>query len=170
MSLDIRLFTTSFSMLLQKTTVATGRIVVTPLYQSWWTSSLFYPYSTTGCFQIVILEKTLESPLDSEGIKPVNPKGTQPWIFTGRTDAEVETPKLWLLDVKSQLTGKAPDAGKDWKILRFLWIWIQIRPMFCDSFITFLVKSFLETMISYSPSLSLSTCNVFVRNWVICSI
>ena len=59
-----------------------------------------------------MLEKTLESPLDSKEIKPVNPKGDQPWIFIGRTDAEA--PNLWPPDVKSQLTGKDPDAGKDW--------------------------------------------------------
>ena len=63
-------------------------------------------------FQIVVLEKTLESPLDSKEIKLVNPKGNQPWIFTGRTDAEA--PKLWQPDMKSWLTGKGPDAGKDW--------------------------------------------------------
>ena len=66
------------------------------------------------CFQIVLLEKTLESPLDSK-IKPVNPKGNQPWIFTGRTDAEAEAPVLWPPDAKSQLNGKDPDAGKDWR-------------------------------------------------------
>ena len=64
------------------------------------------------CFQIVVLEKTLESPLDCKGIKPVNPKGNQSWIFTGRTEAE--TPILWPPNAKSQLTGKDPDAGKDW--------------------------------------------------------
>ena len=63
------------------------------------------------CFRIV-LEKTLESPLDSK-IKPANPKGNQPWILIGRTDAEA--PILWPPDVKSQLTGKDPDAGKDWR-------------------------------------------------------
>ena len=67
------------------------------------------------CFQIVVLEKTLESPLDSKEVKPVNPKGNQPWIFIGRTDAEVEAQLLWLPDVKSWFTGKGPDAGKDWK-------------------------------------------------------
>ena len=61
-----------------------------------------------------MLEKTLESPLDSKEIKPVNPKGNQPWIFTGRTDAEAKAPVLWPPDAKSQLTGKDPDAGKDW--------------------------------------------------------
>jgi len=59
----------------------------------------------------MVLEKTLEGPLDSKEIKPVNPKGNQPWIFTGRTDAEA--PILWPPDVKSQLIGKGPDAGKD---------------------------------------------------------
>ena len=67
------------------------------------------------CFWIVVLEKTLESPLDSKEIKPVPPKGNQAWIFIGRTDAEAEAPILWLPDEKSQLTGKDPDAGKNWK-------------------------------------------------------
>ena len=61
----------------------------------------------------VVLEKTLESPLDSEEIKPINPKGNQPWIFIGRTDIEASI--LWLSDVKSQFIGKDPDAGKDWR-------------------------------------------------------
>ena len=59
------------------------------------------------------LEKTLESLLDSEEIQPVNPKGNQPRIFIGRTDAEAETPIFWSPDAKSQLTGKDLDAGKD---------------------------------------------------------
>ena len=61
-----------------------------------------------------MLEKTLETPLDSKGIKPVNPKGNQPWMFIGGTDAEAESPKLWPPDAKSRLTGKEPDAGKNW--------------------------------------------------------
>ena len=65
------------------------------------------------CFQIVVLEKTLASHLDSKDIKPVNRKGNQPWIFTGRTDAETEAPTLWPSDVKSWLFGKDPNAGKD---------------------------------------------------------
>ena len=68
-----------------------------------------------GCFWTVVLEKTLESPLDSKVIKPVNPKGNQPWIFMRRTDAQAETPILWPSDVNSQLTGKDPDAGKEWR-------------------------------------------------------
>ena len=65
------------------------------------------------CFQVVLLEKTLESPLDSQEIKPVNPKGNQPWIFTGRIDAEALI--LWPPDTKSWLIGKDPNACKDWK-------------------------------------------------------
>ena len=61
----------------------------------------------------MVLEKTLESPLDCREIKPVNPKGNQSRIFIGRTDAEAEAPILWPSDVKSQLIGKDPDAGKD---------------------------------------------------------
>ena len=60
-----------------------------------------------------MLEKTLKSPLDSKEIKPVNRKGNQPWPFIGRTDAEA--PVLWPPDAKSQLIGKDPDAGKDWR-------------------------------------------------------
>ena len=60
----------------------------------------------------VVLEKTLESPLDSKEIKLVNPKGNQPWIFTGRTDAEAEAPIFWLPDAKSWLIGKDSDDGK----------------------------------------------------------
>ena len=67
------------------------------------------------CFWTVVLEKTLESPLDSKEIKPVNPKGNQSWIFIGRTDAEAEAPKLWPPDSKSWLIRKDPDAGKDWR-------------------------------------------------------
>ena len=62
-----------------------------------------------------VLEKTLESPLDSKEIKPVNPTGNQPWILTGRTDAEAEGPILWPHDVKNQLIEKDPDAEKDWR-------------------------------------------------------
>ena len=62
----------------------------------------------------MVLEKTLESPLDSKEIKPVHPKRNQSWIFIGRTDAEAETPILWPPDAKSWLIGKDPDAGEDW--------------------------------------------------------
>ena len=91
-------------------------------------------------FQIVVLEKTLESPLDSK-IKPVNPKGNQSWIFTGRTDTEAEAPILRPPDGKSWLIGKDPDAGKDqrqagegddrgwdgWMAspTRWTWVWVN---------------------------------------------
>ena len=73
------------------------------------------------CFWTVVLEEILEEilegilavPLDCKEIKPINPKGNQPWIFTGRTDAETEAPRLWPPDAKTQLTGKDPDAEGD---------------------------------------------------------
>ena len=67
------------------------------------------------CFWTVVLEKTLESPLDSKVIQLVYPKGNQSWIFLGKTDAEAETPILWPPEVKKRLIGKDPDAGKDWR-------------------------------------------------------
>ena len=67
------------------------------------------------CFWTVVLEKTLESPLDSKEIQPVHPKGNQSWIFIGGTDAEAEAPILWLRDAKNWLIGKDPEAGKDWR-------------------------------------------------------
>ena len=85
---------------------------------------------TNWCFWNVVLEKTLESPLDIKEIKPVNPEGNQPWIFNGRTDAE--TPILWPPDVKRQLIGKDPHAGKDWgqeketsenEVVGWTWVW-----------------------------------------------
>ena len=66
-------------------------------------------------FWTVMLEETPESPLDCKEIKPVNPKGSQSWIFIGRTDAEAEALILWPPDAKSWLTGKECDAGKDWR-------------------------------------------------------
>ena len=67
------------------------------------------------CFWTVVLEKTLESRLDWQEMQTVHPKGNQSWIFTGRTDAEAETPILWPPDVKNWLISKDPDAGKDWR-------------------------------------------------------
>ena len=81
-----------------------------------WMWELDYKESWTlknWCFWTV-LKKTLESPLDSKEIKPINHKGNQCWIFTARTDAEAEASTLWRPDAKSQLIGKGPDAGKDW--------------------------------------------------------
>ena len=74
----------------------------------------------------MVLEKTLESPLDCKEIQSVHPKGDQSWVFIGRTDAEAETPILWLPDAKSWLIWKDPDAGKDWgqeeKGMRISWL------------------------------------------------
>ena len=66
------------------------------------------------CFWTVVFEKTLESPLDCKEIQPVHPKGDQSWVLIGRTDAEPETPILWLPHAKSWFIGKDPDAGRDW--------------------------------------------------------
>ena len=67
------------------------------------------------CFWTLVLEKTLDNPLDSKETKPVNPKVNQPWMFIGRTDAKNEAPILWPPDARNWLTRKDPDAGKDWK-------------------------------------------------------
>ena len=67
------------------------------------------------CFWTVMLEKTLESPLDCKEIQPVNPKGNQSWTFIGRTVAEAESPIVWPSDAKNWLIGKYPDSGKDWR-------------------------------------------------------
>ena len=66
------------------------------------------------CFQIVVLEKTLQNPLDCKEIQPVHPKGNQSWIFIRRTDVEAEVPIVWPPDMKSKLIGKDPGAGTDW--------------------------------------------------------
>ena len=83
-----------------------------------WMWELDYKESWTPkhwCFWTVVLEKTLESPLNSKEIKPVHPKGNQSWIFIGRRDAKAETLILWPPDVKNWLIWKNPDAGKDWR-------------------------------------------------------
>ena len=67
------------------------------------------------CFWTVVLEKTLESPLDCKEIQPVQPKGDQSWVYIGGTDVEAETPILWPPDAESWLIWKEPDAGKDWR-------------------------------------------------------
>ena len=83
-----------------------------------WTWELDYKESwapKNWCFWTVLLEKTLEGPLDCKEIQPVHPKENQSWMFIGRTDAEAETPILWPPNVKKWLIGKDPDAGKDWR-------------------------------------------------------
>ena len=83
-----------------------------------WTWELDYKESwapKNWWFWTVVLEKTLESPLDCKAIQPVHPKGHQSWMFIGRIDAKAETPILWPPDVKNWLIGKDRDAGKDWR-------------------------------------------------------
>ena len=83
-----------------------------------WMWELDYKESWTPknwCFWTVVLEKTLESTLDSNEIQPVHPKGDQSWVFTERSDVEAETPTIWPPDAKSWLIWKDPDAGKDWR-------------------------------------------------------
>ena len=72
-------------------------------------------HQRTDAFETMVLEKTLESPLDYKEIQLVHPKGNQSWIFIGRTDAEAKTPILWPPEAKNWLLGKDPDAGKDWR-------------------------------------------------------
>ena len=92
------------------------------------------------CFQTVVLEKTLVSPLDCKGIQPMHSKGDQPWDFFGRNDAKAETPVLWPPHAKSWLIGKDSDAGRDWgaggkgddrgwdgwmaSLTRWTWVWV----------------------------------------------
>ena len=81
--------------------------------ESWTIKKAWVPKN--WCFWTVVLEKTLESPLDCKEIQPVHPKGGQSWVFIGRTDVEAEAPILWPPDAKSWLIWKDPDAGKDWR-------------------------------------------------------
>ena len=74
-----------------------------------------FAFNFSSCFWTVVLEKTVESPLDCKEIKPVNPKGDQSWVFIGRTNTEAEAPILWPPHVKNWLIGKHPDSGKDWR-------------------------------------------------------
>ena len=127
-----------------------------PCWMSWASHHInFCGLETVSCcsfysqhFWTVMLEKTLESPLDSNEIKPVNPKGNQPWIFIGRTDAEADIPILWPPDAKSWLFGKDPDVGKDWgqeikssdrgwdgwmaSLTQWTWVWANSRKIVKD--------------------------------------
>ena len=98
------------------TKVCLVKVMVFPVVMLWmW--ELDYKESwapKNWCFWTVVLEKTLESPLDCKEIQPVHPKGDQSWVFIGRTDVEAETPIFWSPDAKSWLIGKDPDVGKDW--------------------------------------------------------
>ena len=75
---------------------------------------MYIIFMNNWCFWTVVLEKTLESPLDCKEIQSVHPKGDKSWVFIGRADAEAETPILWPPHAKSWLIGKDPDSGRDW--------------------------------------------------------
>ena len=89
------------------------------------------------CFWTVVLEKTLESPLDCKKMKTISPKGNQFWIFIGRTDVEVDVPILWPPEMKSWLIRKDPDVGKDWRqeekgitedeVVGYAWVWASSK-------------------------------------------
>ena len=96
--------------------------------------------SQNWCFQTVVLEETLESPLDSKEIQAVNPKGNQLWLFIVRTDTGTEAPIFWPPNAKSQLTGKDPDAGKDWERRRKRWRRIRWLDGIIDSMDMSLIK------------------------------
>ena len=99
------------------------------------------------CFWTVVLEKTLEGPLDCKGIQPVHPKGNQSWIFIGRTGAETEAPIFWPPDVKNWLIRKDPDSGKDWGqeekgatedemvgwLTQWTWVWVSSGSRWCHT-------------------------------------
>ena len=90
--------------------------VVTYRCESWIVKKAEHQsWASNWCFWTVVLEKTLESPLDCKEIQPVHPKGDKSWVFIGRTDAEAETPIFWPPDTKSWLIWKDPDIGKDWR-------------------------------------------------------
>ena len=100
------------------TKVRLVKAMVFPVVMYGWMWELDYKESwvpKNWCFWTVLLEKTLESPLDSKEIQPVHPKGDQSWTFIGRTDAKAEAPILWPPDAKNWLIGKDSDAGKDWR-------------------------------------------------------
>ena len=114
------------------------------------------------CFQTVVLEKTLKNPMDSKEIKPVNPKGNQPWIYIGRAVVEAEAPILWPPDVKSWLIGKDSDAEEDWRKMRRG----QQRMWWLDSITNSMnmnLSKFQETV--EGRETWLATVHVFVKSW-----
>ena len=97
------------------TKVCLVKAMVFPSHVWMWELDYKESWAQNWCFWTVVLEKTLESPLDCKEIQPVHSKGNQSWIFTGRTDAEAQSPILWPPDAKNWLIRKDPDAEKDWR-------------------------------------------------------
>ena len=119
----------------------------------------------------VVLEKTLESPLDCKEIQPIHPKRDQSWIFIGRTDAEAETPILWPPDAKNWLTGKDPDAGKDWRpdvqqsmgLQKVRLDWATELNQTDGKFVeTLVLNKFISTIFPTAFAHSMSLCHVFL--------
>ena len=128
------------------------------------------------CFWTVVLEKTLESPLDCKEINPVHPKGNQSWIFLGRTDAEAETPILWLPDAKNWFIWKDPDARKDWRweekgtrgwdswmvsLTQRTWVWVNSGSWWCHPTISSSVVPFSSRLQSFPVSGSFPMSQLF---------
>ena len=116
----------------------------------------------------MVLEKTLESPLDCKEIQPVHPKGDQSWVFIGRTDAEAETPKLWPPDGKSWPIGKDPDTGKDWGQeekgrLRMRWLHVITNSM--DMSLGRLWDLVMERESWHAEAHGVAKSQTRVRNW-----
>ena len=130
------------------------------------------------CFWTVMLEKTLESPLDCKEIQPVHPGGNQSWIFTGRTDAEAEIPILWPPDAKNWLIWKDPDAGKDWRqeekgttgwddwmpsLTQWTWVWVGFRSWWWTGWPGMLQSMGLQTVRhDWVTELSVCLCQVVI--------
>ena len=131
---------------------------------------------TIRCFRTVVLEKTLESPLDSKEIQPVHPKGNQSWMFIGRTDAEAETAILWLPDAKIWLIWKDSDARKDWRQeeertedemaspTRWTWVWVNSRIWWWTGRLDVL-QSMVSQRVGHDWWTKLDWTSLWPKNW-----
>ena len=118
------------------------------------------------CFRTVVLEKTLESSLDSKEIKAINPKGNQPWIFIGRTDAEAETPILWLPDAKNRLVGKDPWTAVCQAPLSSTVSWSLFKLMSIESVMP--SNHLIHCHSLFLPPSIFPSIRVFSNEWALC--